>query len=169
MITRQLVLPFSSIGAESEKAYYDRLIGLLTEDLDFNDEASGYASHDFHSFPAKFPPQLPHKFIENLTNLGDSILDPMMGSGTTILEAFLSGRYGIGFDIDPLALLITEVKCTPLDTEQVSQIGKVILEQATLAVRERRCTPKVVLLRSVVNVILRPERCLNFNNQNATA
>jgi DNA modification methylase len=82
----------------SEKSYRERLVDLLSQDLDFHGRDSGYASHNFHSFPAKFPPQLPRKFIEALTAPGDVVLDPMMGSGTTVLEAFLSGRRGVGVE-----------------------------------------------------------------------
>jgi len=82
----------------SEKSYRERLVDLLSQDLDFHGRDSGYASDNFHSFPAKFPPQLPRKFIEALTAPGDVVLDPMMGSGTTVLEAFLSGRRGVGVE-----------------------------------------------------------------------
>jgi DNA modification methylase len=69
---------------------------LLSDDLDFHGKSSAYASHNSHAFPAKFPPQLPKKFIEGLTEPGDVVLDPMMGLGTTILEAFLTGCWGTG-------------------------------------------------------------------------
>ena len=117
-----------------------KLVALLNQDLDFHDQGSGYASHNFHSFPAKFPPQLPCKFIAALTNAGDVVLDPMMGSGTTILEAFLSGRYAIGIDIDPLAVLISKVKVTPSDVLQIIPLGESIVQQASLAVsvKEKR-------------------------------
>lgn len=110
--------------------YRNTFLLLLTNDLDFHGENSTYASHDFHAFPAKFPPQLPKKFIEHLTKPGDSVLDPMMGSGTTVLEAFLTGRQGVGFDIDPLALRLCKVKVTPLEIHQVAEIGNSVLEQA---------------------------------------
>ena len=32
---------------------------LLNENFDFQGENSNYATHNFHAFPAKFPPQLP--------------------------------------------------------------------------------------------------------------
>ena len=92
----------------------NKLSELLSGDLDFHNQSSNYASHNFHAFAAKFPPQLPAKFILELTNHGDSVLDPMLGSGTSILEAYLAGRFGIGFDIDPLALMIAGVKVTPM-------------------------------------------------------
>lgn len=107
-----------------------RLEALLSQDLDFHNEQSRYASHSFHAFPAKFPPQLPRKFINGLTKEGDVVLDPMMGSGTTILEAYLLNRKAIGFDIDPLALLLTQVKVCPLDITAARRTGHCIIESA---------------------------------------
>ncbi len=121
-----------------EQTNLEKLVALLSKDLDFHGEDSGYASHNFHSFPAKFPPQLPRKFIKALTAPGDVVLDPMMGSGTTVLEAYLSSRRGVGFDIDPLALMLTKAKVTPLDIRLVSRASKRILERAQYTARERR-------------------------------
>ncbi len=119
---------------------FDRegLIRLLGEDLDFHDQASGYASHNFHSFPAKFPPQLPRKFISALTDPGDIVLDPMMGSGTTVVEAYLAGRQAIGIDIDPLAVLISRVKTTPASVQQIADVGDMITLQSRIAVDKGR-------------------------------
>ena len=91
MTVQQLRLPLN-IKPSTNNLYRTRLKRLLAGELDFHGTNSAYASHDFHSFPAKFPPQLPRKFIEGLTHPGDVVLDPMMGSGTTILEAFLLNR-----------------------------------------------------------------------------
>jgi len=88
---------------------------LLQGDLNFHGENSSYASHDIHAFAAKFPPQLPRFFIRGLTCPGDIVLDPMMGSGTTLVEAHLEGRQGIGLDIDPLSLRLGIVKTSALD------------------------------------------------------
>ncbi len=73
-----------------------------------------YLTHGIHKFPAKFFPELPRYLIRRYSEIGDSILDPMCGSGTVILEALLNGRKGIGLDIDPMAKLISKVKTTPL-------------------------------------------------------
>lgn len=83
-------------------------------DLDFHGERSTYASHALHAFAAKFPPQLPGLFIDRLTAPGEVVLDPMNGSGTTTLEAYLRGRKGLGCDIDPLAVRIARAKAIPL-------------------------------------------------------
>jgi len=124
--------------AGNERTSFEKLAILLSQALDFHGEDSGYASHNFHAFPAKFPPQLPRKFIEELTVPGDVVLDPMMGSGTTVLEAYLSGRLGVGFDIDPLALKLSKAKVTPLNVRLVAQTSRRILERAQRTTKERR-------------------------------
>jgi DNA modification methylase len=101
----------------------ERLAALLEGELNFHGEDSSYASHDLHAFAAKFPPQLPRAFIRALTSPGDIVLDPMMGSGTTVVEAILEERRGIGLDIDPMALLLARVKTTPLDVNSLRQAG----------------------------------------------
>jgi DNA modification methylase len=111
---------------------------LLTFDLDFHTENSSGISHDFHAFPAKFPPQLPRLFIEKLTQPGDVVLDPMMGSGTSVLEAYVSGRTAIGFDIDPLAVLLTKVKLTPISVEAVADEGERVLQNSEYALKRYR-------------------------------
>jgi len=103
------------------------LKGLLECELDFHGEDSGYASHDLHSFAAKFPPQLPRVFIRGLTCPGDIVLDPMMGSGTTLVEALLEGRRGIGIDIDPLALRLGHAKTRTANLNNIQDtINKVL-------------------------------------------
>jgi SAM-dependent methyltransferase len=121
--------------------YRTRLAALLARDLDFHSQDSEYAArsnatHNLHSFPAKFPPQLPRAFILGLTEPGDVVLDPMAGSGTTIVEALLAGRQGIGLDIDPLALRISRVKTTPLDVDCLMSQAQAILKGATTALAQ---------------------------------
>lgn len=112
------------------------LRALLSGDLDFH----GCESHDvhgFHSFPAKFPPQLPATFIAGLTRPGERVLDPMAGSGTTLLEAYLSEREAIGFDIDPLALRICRVKTTPISRSDLIEAYQAIARRAKSQLRQK--------------------------------
>lgn len=109
----------------------ERLATLLEGELNFHGEDSGYASHDLHAFAAKFPPQLPRAFIRALTNPGDIVLDPMMGSGTTVVEAILEGRRGVGLDIDPMALLLARVKTMPLDMSSLWSASYKVTSQAS--------------------------------------
>ncbi len=132
----QLRLPYDTDGAVDNQDYRQRLIHLLADDLDFRQQDGRYASHSFHAFPARFPPQLPRTCMTALTQPGEVVLDPMSGSGTTVLEALLAGRTGIGFDIDPLSLRITQAKVTPLDVDQLTTLSHTILKQARIAVEE---------------------------------
>jgi DNA modification methylase len=103
--------------------YRERFYQLLQGDLDFHGKNSTYSSHAIHAFPAKFPPQIPRIFIEHLTEPDEIILDPMMGSGTTLLEASLLNRRAIGIDIDPLALRISHTKLNPKVVISIEEHG----------------------------------------------
>jgi len=74
-----------------------------------------YATHGIHRYPAKFIPQIPRFCLESFSDEGDDVLDPFMGSGTTLLESYILGRNSYGIDIHPLARLIAKVKTTPID------------------------------------------------------
>jgi len=65
-------------------------------------------SKHIHPFPARMAPEIAIHALEKL-NPGDIILDPMAGSGTVLHEASLMGFTPIGFDLDPLAVLMTKV------------------------------------------------------------
>ena len=109
---------------------FDALRSALKADLDFHGTDGSYGPHAWHPFPAKFPPQLPKFLIEQLTVPGDVILDPMLGSGTTLVEAVRLGRRAIGCDIDPLARMIAGAKLTPINPSSALQTGLSILTAA---------------------------------------
>lgn len=49
--------------------------------------------------PAVFPPELPRRLIKMYSFVGDTIMDPFCGVGTTNLEALKLGRNSIGIDV----------------------------------------------------------------------
>lgn len=51
--------------------------------------------------PAPFPEELPKRLIRLYSFYGDVVLDPFLGSGTTLKVAEDLGRIGIGYDINP--------------------------------------------------------------------
>ena len=50
--------------------------------------------------PAPFPIELPRRCIKLFSFIGDTILDPFLGSGSTLIASYLHDRQGIGIDID---------------------------------------------------------------------
>ena len=79
-----------------------------------------YVTHGYHSYPAKFIPQLAARLIEELSKPGEWVLEPFMGSGTTLVEAKLLGRPSVGVDINPVAHLISLAKTTPVPPDLLS-------------------------------------------------
>jgi len=50
--------------------------------------------------PAPFPVELPRRCIKLFSFIGDTVLDPFLGSGSTLIAAYAHNRKGIGIDID---------------------------------------------------------------------
>ena len=50
--------------------------------------------------PAAFPIELPRRCIKLFSFVGDTVLDPFLGSGSTLIACHLNRRKGIGVDID---------------------------------------------------------------------
>lgn len=94
---------------------------------------TSYVTHGYYTYPAKFIPQLASRLIREYSKEGDIIIDPFMGSGTTIVEAIINNRIGIGTDINEIAYLVTKVKTTIVNLSNLSQEFKNI--EATLQER----------------------------------
>src|SRR3989344_8108566 len=86
---------------------------------DFKSAYTKYSNHGFHTYPAMMIPQIARRLIETYGKNAKVILDPFMGSGTAILEAKLHKNFkkAYGIDINPLALLISKVKSTPINPD----------------------------------------------------
>ena len=76
-----------------------------------------YLTHGYHRYPAKFIPQLVRQLIEEYSSQEARICDPFGGCGTTLVEAKLTNRASFGFDINPLAVLITRAKTTAINPD----------------------------------------------------
>lgn len=61
----------------------------------FNGESKKRIGH-----PAPFPIELPRRCIKLFSFIDDTVLDPFLGSGTTLIASYLNNRKGIGIDID---------------------------------------------------------------------
>jgi len=94
-----------------------------------------YMTHGLHIYPAKYIPQIPQLCIQKYSEPSDYVLDPMCGSGTTLLEALLLYRNSYGIDINPLAQLISRVKTTLLDLNDLKRDYRKLLEFLELGIK----------------------------------
>ena len=107
------------------------LAALLAGDLAFQAPArEAHPLHALHPFAARFPHGLAGYFIQALTQPDETVLDPMCGSGATLLEGWLAGRSVIGVDLDPLARRQSLARTAALDSEAVRAAGDVALQRA---------------------------------------
>ncbi|MCS7265145.1 MAG: site-specific DNA-methyltransferase [Armatimonadetes bacterium] len=91
-----------------------RMETLQQIDWTFREFKAKEGIHGLHAYPAMMAPPVARKLIELFSQVGGVVFDPFCGSGTVIAEAIRLNRNAIGFDINPLALLIAEVKSNPL-------------------------------------------------------
>lgn len=79
-----------------------------------------WATHS-GNYRGNWPPQLPRNLILRYTKLGDFVLDPFVGGGTTIIECKLLGRNALGIDINPFAIEMTRRQLEVIEEESERQ------------------------------------------------
>ena len=100
----------------------DAISRLAEIDWDFTTAETGYLTHNLHPYPAKFIPQIPNALIRELSATGETVADIFCGSGTTLLEALRLNRNAVGIDANPLAILISRAKTTPLQDSDFDEL-----------------------------------------------
>lgn len=108
---------------------------------EFVEDETKYFTHAYHPYSSKYIPQIPYNLINLLSKKNEAVLDPFLGSGTTLVEAKLLGRNGFGVDINPLARLISKVKTTPIEPtilkKEVSNLKNALIDKIS-SVRAQR-------------------------------
>lgn len=81
-----------------------------------------WATHDA-KYRGNWSPYIPRNVILRYSQEGDTVLDPFVGGGTTAVEAKLTNRNFVGFDINPKAVELSCEKCDfEFDTTATSVI-----------------------------------------------
>ncbi len=104
-----------------------------------------YGPHGIHEYRGKFFPQL----VKSLINDADIpqngiVVDPMCGSGTTLVEALLGGHRTYGLDINPLSAFMSSSKCELLEVKPNSlareyrKVRETLLDRAVLRANNQR-------------------------------
>ncbi len=92
--------------------------------------------HRLHPYKGKYIPQLVEYFIdkhiddfkkEKYFNPGDIILDPFLGSGTTIIQSLETGLHAIGVDVSEFNCMISSCKASVYDNKYLENTIKKML------------------------------------------
>jgi len=83
-----------------------------------------------HPFPARMAARIPWNELRGSSRRPLRVLDPMAGSGTTLVVARTLGHEAIGFDTDPLAVLLARVWCGDVSESSAQRVAERVLEVA---------------------------------------
>lgn len=81
-------------------------------------------THSLYRYPARFPPEFARAAIMDFSDHNDWVLDPFVGGGTSVVEALALGRRVAAIDLNPLAILLSAAKTTPLYSEDVDALRR---------------------------------------------
>jgi DNA modification methylase len=90
-------------------------------DWDFPASPSESPFSAIHWHPARFASQVPSSLIGLLSKPNELVLDPFMGSGTTLVEAQRLGRRSIGIDLNPIACMMVRAKTLPFPIKRIER------------------------------------------------
>jgi DNA modification methylase len=120
-----------------------RLKHLDDVDWDFSTSRSQSAFSSLHWYPCRYPSQIPAVLIGALSDPGEIVLDPFLGSGTTAVEAQRLDRSCIGIELNPIAALMARAKTLSRDSNQIEKL----VDRIRLLVRQttkREAVPPTV-------------------------
>ena len=90
-------------------------------EFDFKEYKASEGRYAIHEYPAMFHYKVVNKLIQDYSSPDNTIYDPFCGSGVAIVEGLKLGRYPIGTDINPIALLITDVRSSNINVDNADQ------------------------------------------------
>jgi len=93
--------------------------------------------HEFYRYPARFTPGFASTAIKAFSRPGDTVLDPFMGGGTTVVEGLRQARHVVGSDVSQLAMFITDAKTRAYQAHDLERV-EAWAEEASSIVRLNR-------------------------------
>ncbi len=92
------------------------------EDWTFLDVSTHDYTHGFHLYPARMHPEIAKRLIAKyVSDTKKVVFDPFMGSGGVLVEALLHGNNSVGIDVNPMAVLLSKVKTTPINATSLHE------------------------------------------------
>lgn len=106
------------------KRYLDEMSGVAIQDIWDDIPSAHLRKKDYSGYPTEKPVELLKRIILSTTTVGDVVIDPFCGSGTTLVAAELCSRKWIGFDKSERACQIAKERLRKISVlETVPKIG----------------------------------------------
>jgi len=97
---------------------------------DFRGSDTRYSMHGAHTYLAAMIPAVANRLIaETVTTKEAHLFDPFSGGGAVLVEGVLKGLPVSGTDINPLAIILSKTKTTPIPRQKLETALKEILRQ----------------------------------------
>jgi hypothetical protein len=93
----------------------------------------GYGSHQFFRYYGKFPSFVGKELVKSYGLPGHAVLDNYAGSGTTQVESQIHGLTSFGLDINPLAVISSNVKTGYFNLDELRRCFSLVAQNARLA------------------------------------
>lgn len=108
---------------------------------DFKDDDTKEYTHGLHNYPAVMVCLISRNIISLVRGIQpvNALLDLFSGSGTVVVEGMINGVPTVaGNDINPLALLLTKVKSTPLDCNKLKKEAAAVKKHIVEAIDKNK-------------------------------
>lgn len=84
---------------------------------DFKTANTKECTHCYHNYPAMMIPQIASRLITKYGKNAKTLFDPYCGTGTSLVEANISGITAYGTDLNPMAQLIAKAKTSKIELQ----------------------------------------------------
>ena len=126
---------------------YNRLAGAPQSPVWTDPDGPEHRMHRLHSYPARFPAHVVHRALNHARERGimvQRVADPFCGSGTVPYEAAARGLDFWGCDINPVATLIAQVKCSAPDPARFLDLAGSVMARSASAPHEPDLPPPAI-------------------------
>jgi hypothetical protein len=95
-------------------------------DFDFKGSDTQYSTHAIHTYVAAMVPPLAEALVTTYVPRDEVVLDPFCGGGAVLVECSRHHRKAFGSDINPLAVLVSKVKSTHINGDELLEATRFI-------------------------------------------
>ena len=121
-----------------------------------------------HKYWARKPHNIISSFLKDLVPEGGVVVDPFCGSGVVLREAQKLGLTAFGFDVNPIACLISSVLVNPPTTDDFKNAVEAILDSIGEIVNESYSENGSTIRYCMHSIIVKCARCGQIQDQAAS-